>query len=84
MRESIESEEDMIERIRILMRDLREFSKVNPEGTVLMISHGCFLKSLMLFLTNQHDTMKESTFQSSNNALTIIDFETKENNYVTS
>ena len=44
------------------------------DETILVISHGCFLRALMLFMTNQHSSLKNSSFQSKNNSITIIDF----------
>jgi broad specificity phosphatase PhoE len=49
----VETKEEMIERIKIVINELKQHHKQRPEETILMISHGSFLKELMLMLTNQ-------------------------------
>ena len=76
--DTIETEEEMVERIKVLLKELREFARTHPDETVLMISHDCFLRALLLLLTNQHETFLDSKFMASNNSLTIVDFEINE------
>ena len=61
-RTTIETEAEMIDRIKECVKDIKEMAKESPDETVLMISHGCFLRALMLFMTNQHSSLKGSNF----------------------
>ena len=52
-RETIEEEEELYDRIKEVIRDLKEMHRENSNQTILMISHGCFLRCLMQHLVNQ-------------------------------
>lgn len=75
-KETIETTEELIERVKDVVRDFKEFHRKNPNETIVVISHGCFLRTLMSVLTAQHHLLPEARFHSNNNSLTILDLET--------
>ena len=82
-RETVETEDEMMERIKILVRELKDMHKEHKNETILLISHGCFLRIFMMLITNQHSEYKDlssTRFQPYNNSITIVDFEDKEAN----
>ena len=79
----METTEEMLERIKEVLRDLKNMHHKNPDSTHLLISHGCFLRVLMCLLTNQQHMClgpNPASFQANNNSLTILDFATMEKN----
>mmetsp|Transcript_11356 Transcript_11356/g.19137 ORF Transcript_11356/g.19137 Transcript_11356/m.19137 type:complete len:139 (-) Transcript_11356:24-440(-) len=84
----IEDGGEMVERVKNIIRDLKEMHKQKPDQTVLVISHGHVLRSLMCILTNQL-SKQSSSYICKNNSLTIVDFMTcmnvgKQHEYVES
>ena len=73
----IETEEEMGERIKEVLREMKEWHRQNPNQVILCISHGCFLRMLMSILTQQ--TQKIGAYQSANNSMTIVDFSDERN-----
>ena len=51
-RESIETHTEMLSRVKECVRDLKEQHRASPDGTIVLISHGCFLRYLFMYLTN--------------------------------
>ena len=79
-KETVETEEEMLERIKVLVRELKDMHKEHKDETVLLISHGWFLRTFMTFITNQHSEYKDLNsikFLPRNLSLTILDFEDK-------
>lgn len=68
-------------RVKDVVRDLKELHKAadEPDQTVLIISHGGFVRYLMCILTGQHGLLPEARFHAMNNSITIVDTETKKN-----
>ena len=52
-RNTLEVPHDLLDRQKDLLRDLKEMHRAAPNETVLMISHGQFLASLMCLITGQ-------------------------------
>lgn len=77
--QTIETHEECILRVKDVVRDLKELHKTAaaPDQTVLIISHGGFLRYLMCILTGQHGLLPEARFHAMNNSITIVDTETK-------
>ena len=48
----LETKEEINERVKDVLRDLKEMHKQDPNQTILSISHGEFLVYLMSILTN--------------------------------
>ena len=47
----LESKEEILERVKDVIRDLKEMHREDPNQTILSISHGEFLLYLMSILT---------------------------------
>jgi broad specificity phosphatase PhoE len=51
-KQEVETKEEMIQRVKLVISELKQHHKSRPNETILMISHGSFLKQLMLMLTD--------------------------------
>ena len=49
--ETLETNEDLVERIKLFIKDLKDMHRQDPHQTVLLISHGHFLGIMLLMLT---------------------------------
>ena len=72
-RKEVETTAEFHERVKEVVRDWKEMHKFNKDKTFLCISHGCFLRVLMLTLTCQMSLLCDN-FHPKNNSLTILDF----------
>ena len=76
IRDTVENHEEVAARIKDVIRDFKEEHKKNPDQTILLVSHGFFMKQLMIQLTSQQNLMPHCRFLSNNNSIMIVDFVT--------
>ena len=52
-KDTIETDEEMLERVKDLIRYYKDLHNQNPDQTILSIAHGMTLRYLMAIITNQ-------------------------------
>jgi broad specificity phosphatase PhoE len=72
-----ETNQEFEDRIKTVIRDLKELNRQNPDKTFLYISHGHVLRKLLGLTTNQGK--KTDLCQAQNLSLSIVDFTTTHN-----
>ena len=75
-KESIETLEELMERVKEVLREMRELHKKWANETILLVTHGHFITKVVAAVSCQNQATNFKTIPR-NNSLTIIDFETK-------
>ena len=61
-KETVETYQECTLRVKEVIRELKEWHKENPDQTILMISHGCFLRCLKCVLTVGGGNFEKDTY----------------------
>ena len=73
LQEHLETHEEMLLRVKEVVRLLKEQHRQTPDNTLLLISHCGFLEYLFALLTNQQPLLQSNDFSACNNSVTIVD-----------